>query len=237
MNDEQRFDRTARTWLEDGPTRAPDRAVATALARITTTTQERDLRVPWRFPKMPMLLRAAAAAIVIAVVAGGALFLLRSPSAPGVGAQPSAVPSPSAIASPSPSSTPTPLAAYVAGYDSACERADAATRPLRARFLDTFDGSISETQRADWSDALQQFHDRVVEAVAELDGLTPPADLAVGHAQTVQDYRDQLALIQAIVDALRDRRDADAQAADRATNPIGDRIATWETQHLLNHCP
>ena len=50
MTDDRSLERAARSWIEAGPTRAPDRAVEAALLRIQTTPQERDLRVPWRFP-------------------------------------------------------------------------------------------------------------------------------------------------------------------------------------------
>jgi hypothetical protein len=233
MNDEQRFERAARTWLEDGPERAPDRAVDAALDRIQTTTQERDLRAPWRFPQMPMLFRAAAAAIVIAVVAGGALLLLRGPASPGVASLPTASPSPI----PSPSPSPMSLDAYVTAYNATCDEAGVATEPLRPRFLERYDGSITDAQRADWTDALVQLHDRTIQAADELAALTPPEALAEGHARTVQDLRDELALVQDVATALREHRDADALAANQATEPLGDRIFNWENQHVLHHCP
>ena len=48
MNDDRSLERAARSWLEAGPTQAPDRAVEAALLQIETTSQERDLRIPWR---------------------------------------------------------------------------------------------------------------------------------------------------------------------------------------------
>ena len=42
MTDDRSLERAARSWLEEGPTRAPDRPVDAALARIQTTRQERD---------------------------------------------------------------------------------------------------------------------------------------------------------------------------------------------------
>ena len=52
MTDDRSLERAARSWLETGPTQAPDRAVEAALLRIETTPQERDLRIPWRFTDM-----------------------------------------------------------------------------------------------------------------------------------------------------------------------------------------
>ncbi len=69
MTDDRSLERAARSWLETGPTQAPDRAVEAALLRIETTPQERDLRIPWRLPKMSTPARVAAAA-VIGVLAG-----------------------------------------------------------------------------------------------------------------------------------------------------------------------
>ena len=73
MTDDRSLERAARSWLEEGPTRAPDRPVDAALARVQTTSQERDLRVPWRYQQMnrPLQLAvgAAAAALVVVLVA------------------------------------------------------------------------------------------------------------------------------------------------------------------------
>ena len=42
MTDDRSLERAARSWLEVGPTEAPERAVEAALLRIDTTPQERD---------------------------------------------------------------------------------------------------------------------------------------------------------------------------------------------------
>jgi hypothetical protein len=103
MTDERSLDRAleraAQSWIEEGPTRAPDRPVEAALALIQTTNQERDLRIPWRLPNMNLFARLATVAAVV-VVAGAALLMLR----PGgdVGGPP---PSPEPTTSPSPKPT------------------------------------------------------------------------------------------------------------------------------------
>lgn len=109
-NDDRSLERAARSWLEEGPTRAPDRAVEAALSRIHTTRQERDLWIPWRLPKMfTNRVAVAALALVLVIVGGG--FALSRMSGPG-GVQPTTPPTPS----PSPlptitiSSVGTPLA-------------------------------------------------------------------------------------------------------------------------------
>jgi hypothetical protein len=72
MSDDRSLERAARSWLEDGPTRAPDRAIDAALLRIDTTAQERDIRVPWRYRSMSLSFRLIAIAIAITVVGVGA---------------------------------------------------------------------------------------------------------------------------------------------------------------------
>jgi hypothetical protein len=108
MTDDRSIDRAleraARSWIEEGPTRAPDRPVEAALSLIQTTNQERDLRIPWRLPTMNLFARLAAVAAVVVLATGVAVLTLR----PGgnVGA-PVPSPSPNASLSPSPTLSPT----------------------------------------------------------------------------------------------------------------------------------
>jgi hypothetical protein len=85
MTDDRSLERAARSWLENGPTQAPDRAVEAALLRIETTAQERDWHVPWRLPKMTTTVRVATAAILGVLVVGGALLMFGRPGQSGVG--------------------------------------------------------------------------------------------------------------------------------------------------------
>jgi dipeptidyl aminopeptidase/acylaminoacyl peptidase len=97
MNDDRSLERAARSWIEQGPTRAPERAVEAALLRIETTTQERGRLVPWRNVPMMTPTRLAAAAVVGALVAGGILALSVGGRGPnGIAPTASARPSPSA---------------------------------------------------------------------------------------------------------------------------------------------
>lgn len=98
MTEDRSLERAARSWLENGPTQAPDRTVEAALLRIETTPQERDLRIPWRFPTMTPPARIAAAAVIGVLAVGGALFALRPSDGSSVGAP---GPSPSATTVPS----------------------------------------------------------------------------------------------------------------------------------------
>ena len=91
MTDDRSLERAARSWLEVGPTEAPEHAVEAALLRIQTTVQERDWRaqLPWRNRLMTMPARLIAAAIAIAVVTIGGAIIFRPGAAPTVGSSPS----------------------------------------------------------------------------------------------------------------------------------------------------
>ena len=97
MNDDRTLERAARSWLDAGPTEAPDRAVDAALARIQTTRQERDVPIPWRLPTMNPGLRLAGTAVLVIAVVGAALVMLRPDSSVGPGVP---TPSPTALATP-----------------------------------------------------------------------------------------------------------------------------------------
>jgi dipeptidyl aminopeptidase/acylaminoacyl peptidase len=106
MTDERSLERAARSWLEAGPTEAPDHAVDDALLRIQTTTQERDWHVPRRNRPMTTTVRLLVAAIALAVVAAGGVLVLRSGGGPG------SAPSPTPTTTP-PSTAPSTLPSAV----------------------------------------------------------------------------------------------------------------------------
>ena len=94
---ENEFDRTARAWLEDGPTRMSDRAVLSALEEIHTTRQRRAWWPTRRATPVNIFVRAAIAAVLVVGVGLVAVNVLpRQPDGSGVGGQPSASPSLSA---------------------------------------------------------------------------------------------------------------------------------------------
>jgi TolB protein len=113
MTDDRSLERAARSWLEAGPTEAPDRAVEAALLRIETTAQERDLRIPWRLPKMTTPARVAAAAVIGVLAVGGAFFYFGKPGQPAVGAP---GPGPSSSAPASPVASPRPSSGAILDY-------------------------------------------------------------------------------------------------------------------------
>ena len=106
MTDDRWLERAARSWLETGPTEAPERAVEAALLRIETTTQDRGRWIPRRFFAMITPPRVAAAAVLGALLIGGAFFVFK-PGEPAVGSpgpsQPAATPVPTTSTTTSPS--------------------------------------------------------------------------------------------------------------------------------------
>ena len=83
MSDDPRFDQAARSWLELGPTRVPERTVQALLLAIETTPQQRGLTALWRTHHMLAFATGAAAAALLMLVALGPFDLLQSTVAPG----------------------------------------------------------------------------------------------------------------------------------------------------------
>jgi len=76
MNDDRAFERATRDWLEEGSDRTPPVAIDAVLLAVRTTSQERDLRIPWRTPFMTTPIRAAAGIAIVAVVGIAVLSLI-----------------------------------------------------------------------------------------------------------------------------------------------------------------
>src|SRR5262245_6939414 len=100
---ENEFARTARAWLDDGPTRMSDRAVLSALEEIHTTQQRRVFWPARRATPVNIYARAAIAAVLVVGVGLGAISLLPLGGGSGVGGPPSPSPTPSLAPSPTPS--------------------------------------------------------------------------------------------------------------------------------------
>ncbi len=91
---ENEFDATARAWLEDGPTRMPERGLVAALEEIHTTRQRRAMWSPWRpSPVSRFAGMAVAAVLVVAVGVLAVNVVPRGPAGPAVGGS-SSSPSP-----------------------------------------------------------------------------------------------------------------------------------------------
>jgi hypothetical protein len=87
MNDHD-FDLTARAWLEDGPTRMSDRALASTLKEIHRTRQRRGRWPAWRaIPASGQARVAIAAVLVVAVGLMTGTVVLRQSDRSSVGGQ------------------------------------------------------------------------------------------------------------------------------------------------------
>jgi Tol biopolymer transport system component len=112
MNDDRTLDRAARSWLEEGPSHAPDRALDAALLRIQSVPQERELRLPWRMPTVfTNRLTVAAAAVVLVVVGAGFALSRLASTTPGSTPGPTSTINPTLVPSTAPSPT-APAAAW-----------------------------------------------------------------------------------------------------------------------------
>ena len=110
------FERTARLWLDDGPTELSDRALRSALDEIHVTRQRRSWWPARRFRELNTPIRVAIAAAAVAVVALVGINLL--PKSGGVGgpaSSPTSSPSPTLSPSVSPSAAVLPDGALPAG--------------------------------------------------------------------------------------------------------------------------
>lgn len=107
------FDRAVLDWLDDGSDRTPPAAIDAVLLAVTTTPQERDLRILRRTTQMPTYVRLAAGIAIVAVVGVGALMYIGN--SPGVGGAPTPSPTPTPVASAAPSAPPS-LAPGISGW-------------------------------------------------------------------------------------------------------------------------
>jgi len=151
------FDRAVRDWLDDGSDRTPPAAIDAVLLAVTTTPQERDLRILRRTTQMPTYVRLAAGIAIVAVVGVSALMYFGK--SPGVGGAPIPSPTPTPVASVAPSApgisgwTPYTSAAYgiTMSYPSDWDVASRATHKWRPgepgteedpSFADSFAGAM-----------------------------------------------------------------------------------------------
>lgn len=100
---ETEFDRTARAWLDDGPTEISDRVLLAALDEVHLTHQRRSWWPARRFSNMTNLMRAAA--VTAAVVAIGVAAYSLAPGDLGRGGEPTATPTPIETSAATPAAT------------------------------------------------------------------------------------------------------------------------------------
>jgi hypothetical protein len=144
MTDDLRFERLARDWLELGPVEAPPAVVQAAFVEISKTPQERDLRVPWRFPPMSSFAKVAIAVIAIIAVGTVGVIALRPAGPGGVGSAPTPTQTPTPTPAPTPTPTPTPAPTPSPTV------APSPAPPLTGSFTSSING-ISLSYPAGWS--------------------------------------------------------------------------------------
>jgi hypothetical protein len=227
MTDDRPLERAARSWLEEGPTRAPDLPVNEALARIQTTRQERDLGVLWRLPAMNPFVRLAGAALLVALAIGVGALASRPRSDVGPPSS-TATPAPSPVATP-PAPTGATLEAYRAERDAICSGfADASPIP------EVPDWSADPAGAAEFVRSAIARGNAAIEALARLQ---PPSSIAAEHLANVQTGRDTLAVLEHERELLLAGKVSDALAVDTATGPLSESFQAFEAKYQLAACP
>ena len=153
MNQRSDIDRLLRHWMDDGPTRMPDRIVDVVADRISVQRQRRSWRLLRRLPMNPLFkLGAAAAAVLIVAVVGWNLLPRQGP---GPGGSPTASPTATPVGStPTDSPTPTPVktASLCAPADPECTGPLAAGMHTTSKLLTPFTFVVPEG----WSKPLDE---------------------------------------------------------------------------------
>jgi len=222
------FEPRVADWLEDELEHAPGAVIETVLAAFPSIPQRPAMRLPWRFPTMNRFVVVAAVVVLAALAGMGAIAAgSRAPDRPA--------PAPVPTASPSPS--PMTFQAFAAARDAICRDAGASLNPLKPRFVGIFNDTLTEAQRTDWIAALEQYSTGNQSMIDNLAALVPPAELAAEQATDLRDLRAEEDQIRIVIDDLRNRHLPEAGAADAATNPIGARVTSWESQHAFVNCP
>jgi hypothetical protein len=225
--DDRSLERAARSWLEEGPTQAPDWAVDAALIRTQRTRQETSLQLPRRLSPMRPLFRVAPLALVAVVALALGLYSLRPGATGGQPTQP-----PLATASAPPTATPAPtdttLAAYRAARDAVCARLTASPIP------DVPDWAADPSAAAAF---LTAAIDRGNQEVTALAALSAPSTVEAEHLANIQTARDTVAVLDHERQLLLDGKVSDALAVDAATAPLNSSFQAFEAKYGLAACP
>lgn len=231
MTDDRTLERAARSWLDEGPTRAPDRPVDEALTRIQTIGQERDLRIPWR--TQPMMSRLAVAAAIAVLVVGGAVAFGPLLSNFGPGASPS--PSPATTAAPSAAGAGA-LEAYRTARNQICMTARQAFTD-NSDLVGVYDASTPPDRRAIVNANAQDIADAMATMARDLAELEPPAELADAHTADVAHAQAEAAIAAASVQLLGERRYSDAAAQEVAAEAASNLRKPFENENHFFNCP
>jgi hypothetical protein len=236
MNDDRSVERAARSFIEPGPTRAPDAAVERALRMIQTTPQERDLRIPRREITMNGLTRffalgATAAAVVIGAIVVGPRLSGSTTGAPTPTVSPSAT-----------STAPVPsLRADQAFEDYRTARnlicSNGTFEMQKADLTGLYDETISPERRAAVNAGAQQVADAVTAVADELEALRPPPDLAEAHLADVTHEQDLAAIFRKAATLLKEGKIREATAMEHALEAVGELRHPFEVTNRLTPCP
>jgi hypothetical protein len=232
MTDDRSLERAARSWIDAGPTRAPERVIEGALLKVQTTGQERELRIPWRLPAMLTPTRLAAAAVIGALVLGGAIIM-------SAGSKPNVVtPTPSVEASPSsgPSAQGPTLATYKADRDGICGPATQQVVVLNEKAA-LLDPTTRPGDTARMVVNLTQVVGVATDATDALALLRPPSFAATDHAADVTRHRDSIAILSRAIAKLQAGEVAAGLAMTDATEPISVLERAFEQKYGLAGCP
>jgi hypothetical protein len=232
MTDDRTLERAARSWLEEGPTRAPDRAVDAALSRIDTTRQERDLRIPWRITSLNPSIKLAGAAVLVLAVASAVIFAMRPTSNVG---PPSSTPVPSPTAAPQ-ASAGDPLVAYRAARNEICTNALMAFSD-HSDLVGLYDPATPADRRAIVNANAQGIADAIATEARDLGLLQAPPELAEAHTTDVAHAQSLAAIYAGQMQLLQSERYADAAAQEVAAESASNLRKPFETQYDLFTCP
>ena len=89
MTDNRDFDRAVARLLDDGSDATPPEVINAVLLAVSSTPQERDIRLPWRTAPVTMYLRIAAAVGIVSVIGLAAFYALGAGTHLGTGPTPS----------------------------------------------------------------------------------------------------------------------------------------------------
>jgi hypothetical protein len=226
MTDDRSLERAARSFIEPGPTRAPEAGVERALLLIQTTSQERGLRIPWRFSPMTMPARVAAAAVVGVIALGGAGFLLRQTASDAA-----TMPAASRLILATPSTAPTDPLGQIQTYRAAV----GAVCGSLARIPDPAPSAGPTAVVA----FLQATIARQNEEAAGLAAIQAPDALRTEHLANIQTLKDVTALLSHEIELVQANppKMAEAAAVDDATGSLNTLREQFATKYALPECP
>jgi hypothetical protein len=225
MTDDRSLERTARSWIDEGPTRAPERAVDRALQLIQTTPQERDLLILRRLPTMNPIARVAGA-VAIAVIAVGVVLVAVRPAA-NVGVAPTPNAPASSLANPSPDAAAA-LIAYRQARDAVCVPLSSASPPP---------GVDPHADPAGAVAALRLVLDRGSVEATRLEAIQAPPNIETEHLANIQTLKDTMALLSHEIDLIQAGKPDEAATVDQATAPLSSIFEQFEAKYGLQPCP